>query len=76
MANAGKTVFMQFTKVQSIHHGFLQVKMKDDSEKKLIPQLPIDSKIFTTHFQILVQFKTKGTVGVVCALLRHWQLGA
>jgi hypothetical protein len=47
--------------------------MKD---KKFIAQLPIDSEFFTAHLPILVQCKTKGAVGAVCALLRNWQLGA
>jgi hypothetical protein len=31
---------------------------------------------FIAHLPILVQCKTKGAVGAVCALLRNWQLGA
>ncbi len=33
MANAGETVFAQFTKMQSIHRGFYKWKTEDDNKK-------------------------------------------
>jgi hypothetical protein len=74
MVNVSKIVFAKFTTVWSIHHCFYNWKMKDDKEKKFIPQLAID--FFIAHLPILVQCKTKGAVGEVCTLLRNWQLGA
>ncbi len=74
MANAGKTVFAQFTKVRSIHSGFY--KMKDGNQKKFIPQLAIDTEIFHRAFPILVRCETKVAVEALCILLHNWQLGA
>jgi hypothetical protein len=50
MANATKTVFAQFVKVLSIHHGFYKRKMKDDNKKKFIPQLAIDTEFSDRTF--------------------------
>jgi hypothetical protein len=50
MANAGKTVFGQFTKVQSIHRGFYKWKMKDDKQQMFIPPLAIDTKFIHRAF--------------------------
>jgi hypothetical protein len=45
--------------------------------KKSIPQLAIDTKFFHRAFaNPFVQCKSKGAVGVMCALLSNWQLGA
>jgi hypothetical protein len=44
--------------------------MKDDNQKKFIPQLEI------AIFPIFVRCKTKCAVGAVYALLNSWQLGA
>jgi hypothetical protein len=45
MANAGKTLFAQFTKVRSIHCVFYKCKtMDDDDQRKFIPQLAIDTE--------------------------------
>jgi len=41
-----------------------------------ILQLAMIQHFFIAHLQILVQCKTKGTVGAVCGLLRIWPLGA
>jgi hypothetical protein len=71
MASAGKTVFAQFTKAQSIHRGFYQWKTMDDNQKQLTPQLAID-----TEFANPCTCKPKDAVRAVCALVRNRQLGA
>jgi len=41
----------------------------DDNQKKFIPPLAIANEFFIAYLSILVQFKTKGAVRAVCALL-------
>jgi hypothetical protein len=41
MGNAGKTIFAQFIKMR---------KMKDDKQKKVIPQSAIDTEFFHRAF--------------------------
>jgi hypothetical protein len=74
MANAGKTVFVQFTKVRSIHQGFYKWKMKDDNQKKFLPKIAIDTDLLDSAFANCC--KNNGEVGALFALLRNWQLGA
>jgi hypothetical protein len=74
MVTVGKIVFAKFTTVWSIYHCCYNWKVKDDKQKKFIPQLAIDTKFF--HRAFANPCKTKGAVGEVCTLLHNWQLGA
>jgi hypothetical protein len=67
MANSGKKVFVQFAKARSIHRGFSKWKMKHDNQKKFIPPLALHSEFLHRTFAILIQSKTKGQVGALCA---------
>jgi hypothetical protein len=66
MANARNTVFAQFTKVR-------RLKMKEDSQKKFIPQLAIDAEFFRRICQSLYDVKPKAQSEwcvAYCQLLR------
>ncbi len=77
MANAGKTLSWQFTKVRSIYRGFYKLKTMV-TIKKVYSTIGNRYRIciFSTHLPIVVRYKPKGAVGAVCALLRNYQLGA
>ncbi len=67
MANAGKTVFEQFTKVQSIHRSFYKAKMKG------IPQLTIYTEFFHRAFvNPCTMFNIKGAAGALCAFFGNY----
>jgi hypothetical protein len=55
MANAVKRVFVQFTKVWSIHCGFYKWKIKDYNLKMFISQLEIDNEVFIGICQSLYE---------------------
>ncbi len=62
MSVAGKAVFAQFTKVQSIHRGFYKWKTINDNQKMFIPQLAIGNwfKNFSSRIcQSLYDVKAK-----------------
>jgi hypothetical protein len=71
----GNTI-AQFTNAWSIHRGFYKQKKMDDDQKKLIPQLAVETEFFMAHLSILVRCKIKGTVRAVCTSLRIWPLSA
>jgi hypothetical protein len=50
MGIADKIAFMKFTNVRSTHCGFYKKKINDDDQKKLTPQLAIDSRFFHRAF--------------------------
>jgi hypothetical protein len=53
---------------------FTSEKTTDDNQKSLFRHWPLIMNFFEAHLSILVRCKTKGAVGVVCALLRIWLL--
>ncbi len=55
---------------------FISEKRWMTLKKSLFCNWPLIPNFFIEHLPILVQCKTKGTVGAVCASLRIWPLSA
>ncbi len=60
MANdSKKTVFAQFTKVQSIHRGFYKLEMKDNNKKSLSRNWQLIPNFSSRIYQSLYDVKRK-----------------
>jgi hypothetical protein len=64
-ANAGKTLFAQFTKVRAFIAAFTSKKRWMTIQKSLFRNWLLILNIFSVHFLVLLRCKTKGAVGAV-----------
>jgi hypothetical protein len=76
MANAAKTVFVQFKMCTAFIAAFTIEKQWMTITERFISHLQLVPNFFIRHLPILVQCKIKGALRAVCPSLGNWQLGA